>query len=320
MKHIYETEYSSKFIRPQTTVTTRSVVTEESKATSGFGSNNSVSPLELNVLEDRKLYQNTLSHEMHSRQSSIINRPQTDVIHRAVMERSGYWGENTSLSKAQKDSAEPIATTNAVTFKKTQSSHERFWKIDKQLIGKKEANSFTRQHIFAPKSVESEYVSTEHTAYMGKQINRGISIPNNTVIEDSGFSKSTFPTKSSVVPLSDISPSDLHPIELKRMKYRNTIEYQNLFNPNPYVSINHLNYQPTNTIKERARTAMPMTRKGNSGYCSNSIVHAGPPGDPKTFKTGKTESSKAFKNPELGFRGHIQATPNVMEKSGFWGN
>ena len=313
MFSIYETEYSSKFVhRPSTTAVTRSFIDNPIQ-------NNPIST-QNTISEDKSIFQTSSTHEHFSKNSSIVNKKLDVPIQRAVMEKSGYWGDSSQISKPSKENIEKMVTTSTLTYKKNETTHERYWKIDQSLIGKKESNSYTKQHVFIPKKSETDYISTNHVSFKGTFPKPSVSIPNSTVVEDSGFSKAAFPTKNSTLPLSDISPNDLHPIELKRLKYRNTTEFQNLYNPNPYISINHLSYQKNNITTDRAKTAIPMIRKGTSGYCSNSIVHAGPPGDARTFKTGKTENKKVFKNPELGFRGHIQATPNVMERSGFWGH
>lgn len=325
-------------------------------AGSGFSSNNHVSPLELTELGEREVYKMTQTHAAHSKDSTITTLMAPKPIVRAAMERSGYWHEpppNVLYDSPQKrvDSQrerelnashlDPLtlkrmtthnaidgenhgagpnwgSTTTSTAFHKVETPHERYWKTDRSLIGKKEPNAFTRQHITIPEEPVDEQISVTQKTFQRPPKSRDISFPNRTVMEQSGFSKAAIPTQNHYMPLSDVTAGDLHPIAVQRLKKKNTPEYQNLFDPDPYKSTAQISYLQPQSTKSRALTSTTNVRHGGTGYNSNTTVIAGPPGDARTYKTGKTEQHKKFKDPELGFRGRTQQTANVVERSGYW--
>ena len=211
------------------------------------------------------------------------------------------------------------STTYGAAYTKHRSNHDRYWETDRSLIGKKEQNGFTRQHLTIHEDNIADMRSTTHAVHCEQPLKRPAKIPQRTVLESSGFARSEFPTMSRYTPLSDISASQLHPVEVDKLRHKDTTKYQNLYNPNPYVSTAHISYQDPAAVT-RATTAVTTVRRGPSGYGHNEHVTAGAPGDHRTFVTGKTTYYKGFKDPQLGFRGRREMTANVVERSGFWGS
>ena len=192
--------------------------------------------------------------------------------------------------------------------------------MNRDLIGKKEVDAFSWQHLLIPEDPIDDQTSTCHACVPPPQT-RGVSIPSRTVIEHSGYTNAKIPTITHPAEMSEYTPDQLSPIEVQNMRRKNTTEYQNLTNHDPYKSIAQISYQwPSRTnTGERAATAVTIRRGAATGYNANSTTTAGAPGDPRTFKTGKTEAMKKFKDPQLGFKGRNAAqVPNVVEKSGYW--
>lgn len=321
---------------------------------SGFSDNAHVSPLELNKISDKDTWVST-SHAAHSQFSTVYTLMQPHETKRSTMEKSGYWNEGEpgilyqtpyqrsesvktrsltansisdhtlkQIAKKNAIDAENFgngpewgSTTSGTAYHKHESSHDRFWKTKRELIGKKEQNGFTRQHLTINETPIVDSISTTHATYTPPDVRKKPHIPNRTVVEQSGFTNSSIPIIGKTLPLSDVTADELHPTEVNRLKHKNTPEYQNLFNPDPFVSTSQISYQQP--ARERAVTATTI-RRGPSGYGHNETITAGVPGDARTFKTGITETTDKFQDPELGFRGRKQLTANVVERSGFWGS
>ena len=319
---------------------------------SGFSGNGHVSPLLLNKIDDSEKWVSS-SHAAHSQNSTVFSLMQPRAMSRSTMERSGYWNEpepgslnQTPFQRAQNKKSREInptlypeqtlkqmakknsveaenggngpewgSTTSGQAFQKHESSHDRYWKTKKELIGKKEHNGFTRQHLTINETPIAEQVSTAHSSYRPPPQPKGPVIPSNTIVEASGFTRSQKPTINHTRLLSDVTADQLHPTELNRLKHKNTPEYQNLYNPDPWISTAHISYQVP--VKERAATAKTV-RRATTGYGHNENVTAGIPGDARTFKTGVSETMKKFTDPHEKLRAQPPMVPNVVERSGFW--
>lgn len=348
----WTTTYSSSYTRPNTTQSRFTFPELRSNEITGFSSNNRVSPLDLAPLDDKSIYGTTSSHAAHSELSTIKTLMKPKPISQSVMEHSGFWREpepnvlydSPTMRKKNEREREinasyldpltlkriahknPIdgensgagprwgSTTNRTAYARYDNSHDRYWKIDKSLIGPKDENGFTRQHLTIGEKPIDEQTSTMKASYRNPPRITTAEIPNRTVMERSGFSNSSSPTINRKMMLSDVSANDLHPIEVSRLKHKNTPEYQNLYFPDPYVTTNQVSYRnPT-----RAMTAAASIRRGNTGYNSNETVIVGAPGDPRYHKTGKSETTKKFKDPATLRNNNIQQTPNIVERSGYW--
>lgn len=371
LESFYTTTYSSSYSRPQTTSTkTRSFNTSNGSMntanssssyarpmTSGYSTNNHVSPLDLAPLKDRKDYRDSFSHECFCPESSIKTLMRDRPIARAAMERSGYWNEPlpnvlyespamrvTSARERTSNAANldpltlkrmtkqnPIDGENngagpewgSTTYNKAYVQHEsnqsKYWKMDHSLIGKKEPDAFTREHLTIPQKPVDDQISTYKASYRNPIRPRAPNVPNRTVMERSGYTASIVPTINHAAPLSDVTADDLHPIEVHNLKYRNTPEYQNLFDPDPYKSTHQVSYKSPRRTVERALTSRDNISRAETGYDRNETIHAGAPGDPRYFKTGKTEVMKKYTDPTQALRSrNINARPNVMERSGYW--
>ncbi|KAK8890566.1 hypothetical protein M9Y10_035343 [Tritrichomonas musculus] len=324
---------------------------------SGYSTNNHVSPLELAPRQDRKDYLDSYSHECFCPESSIKTLMRERPIVRAAMERSGYWNEPMpnvlyesparritsarertinaknldplTLKRITKEN--PIdgenhgagpewgSTTYNQAYREYESNNSKFFKTDRNLIGKKEPDAFTRNHLTIPQKPVDEQISTYTASYRKPPVLTSINIPNRTVMERSGYTGSLIPTMNKTVPLSDVTADDLHPIEVSKLKKVNTPEYQNLFDPDPFKSTYQISYQSPRRQIDRCLTAVSNVRHANTGYDSNETIHAGPPGDPRYFKTGKTEVMRKYKDPTEALRSrNMNARPNVMERSGYW--
>lgn len=352
----YATTYSTSYSRPKTTQTRSTFPELRGNDVSGFSSNNHVSPLDLAPLNETSIYGTTTSHSSHSENSTIKSLMKPKPMIRAVMEHSGFWNEpepnilyespamrvKANLERERNAAyLDPLtlkrmahknqidgenkgagpkwgSTTYGQAYTNHETNQQRYWKVDRSLIGPKDATSFTREPLTLPETPIDEQQSIMKTSYQRPQRKQNIEIPNRTVLEPSGFTNSVIPTMNRKIALSDVSPDDLHPIEVSRLKTKNTTEYQNLFNPDPYKSVSHVSYQAPNRITQRAMTAATPIRRGATGYNSNETVIAGPPGDPRYHKTGKTETTKKFKDPSTLRNNSISTTPNVVERSGYW--
>ena len=352
----WSTTYSSSYTRPNTTQSRCTFPELRSNDISGFSSNNRVSPLDLAPLDDKSIYGTTSSHAAHSEVSTIKTLMKSKPITHAVMEHSGFWREpepnvlydSPTMRKKNEREREvnasyldpltlkrmahknPIdgenngagprwgSTTNRTAYSRYENSHDRYWKTDRNLIGPKDENSFTRQHVTIGEKPIDEQTSTMKASYRMPPRIVSAEIPNRTVMEQSGFSNSVSPTMNRKMMLSDVSTNDLHPIEVSRLKHKNTPEYQNLYYPDPYMSTNQVSYRNPIRTMQRAMTATASIRRGNTGYNSNETITVGAPGDPRYHKTGKSETTKKFKDPATLRNHDVQQTPNIVERSGYW--
>jgi hypothetical protein len=212
------------------------------------------------------------------------------------------------------------STTYNTAYHEHESNQSRFWKTDRKLIGKREPDGYTRQHITIPKEPIDEQASIYTTSYRAPAVRTDITIPNRTKMEQSGFTYSSKPTQNKTVPLSEISADDLPSLTIHRMKHKNTPEYQNLFDPDPYKTIQEISYKPPPRTIERALKPGAPVSKGTTGYDSNETIHAGPPGDPRWARTGETEYRVKYTDKTIPLRAQIAETacPNKMERSGYW--
>lgn len=322
----------------------------------GYGSNNHVSPLELAELKERELYKTTTTHATHSDDSSVNAMMKPKPLQRSIMERSGFWNEpqrnilyesphervNTIRTRSLRPEVpaltlkrlkvvDPVqyenngkgpewgSTTHNASYIKHTTPHERYWKMDRKLIGRPEGNAFTKNHLTVSMKPVDDMISTCHRDYTKKDLTRGINIPSRTILEASGFSRSEKPTHNKTVPLSDVTAADLPPQTVSKMKLNDTPQYQNLFNPDPWISTCHVSYKDPNIYYTQERSfENKEIQKTLSGYGHNETVKVGAPGDARGFKTGKTTYRVSYKDPELGFRGHVQKNANVVERSGYW--
>lgn len=322
---------------------------------SGYSSNAHVSSLLLNKLDDNDQFLST-SHAHHSKYSTIFTLMEPRPTVQSTMERSGYWNEpepgavtktpaQRSMEMKTRDiqSAVPPnslkilkrknpveaenggkgpewgSTTTGSTYVKHESNHDRYWKTNRDLIGKKEADSFTRQHLTINQPAIVDQISTTHDTYRHPPVRGSPVIPNRTAIEQSGYTYSQIPTSNKTRPLSDKTAADLHPTEVARLKRVNTPEYQNLYNPDPWVSTHQISFQPQPKTRS-VGTAIGPTRRGISGFCTNETVTAGAPGDARMFETGISEMKDKYRDPHIKLRSMPQLTANVVERSGYWGN
>ncbi|OHT10756.1 hypothetical protein TRFO_19891 [Tritrichomonas foetus] len=368
LESFYTTTYASAYQRPKTTSsatarsvngnTSRSITTSNTILTTGYSTNNHVSPLELAPLSDRKDYRDSHSHEVYCPESSITTLMRDRPIVRAAMERSGYWNEplpnvlyESPAMRAQTARERTITASNldpltlrrmtkhnpidgenggagpdwgSTTYNKAfiehESNHSRYWRTDRNLIGKREPDAFTRNHLTIPQKPVDDQISTYTASYRKPPTAKEITIPNRSVMERSGYTASVVPTINKAALLSDVTADDLHPIEVNKLKHVNTPEYQNLFEPDPYKSMSEVTFTPPARTIERALDSKDNVRHGRTGYGANETVRAGPPGDPRYYKTGKTEEMKSFKDPTPVIRARTNHSirPNVMERSGYW--
>jgi hypothetical protein len=138
-------------------------------------------------------------------------------------------------------------------------------------------------------------------------------------MERSGFTYSRIPTQNKAVLLSDVRPEELPSLTIHRIKHRNTPEFQNLYEPDPYKTTHQISYRTPGRSVERALVAGAPIRRGGTGYNSNETMHAGPPGDTRESQTGITEFQAKYTDPMPTLRSReITACPNVMERSGYW--
>jgi hypothetical protein len=324
---------------------------------SGYASNHHVSPLDLETRPDRQDYQVSHSNATHTSEASLFGLMTPKPIVRAAMEKSGYWTEPLPNviyeSPAQREitaretrvnaaGLDPItlkrmtrhnaidaenkgagpdwgSTTYSTAYHQHPSNHDRYWQTDRTLIGKREPDAFTRQHITIPKDPVDEQESIYTTSYRAPQQSREIHIPDRVVMERSGFTYSSIPIQNRNVPLSDVNPDDLPSLTRHRIKHRNTPEYQNLYEPNPYKTTHEVSYKPPLRTIERALTPGAAIKRGATGYDSNETMHVGIPGDPRRTNTGITEFQGKYVDPMPGIRARgITGCPNVMERSGYW--
>jgi hypothetical protein len=207
------------------------------------------------------------------------------------------------------------STTNRATFTEHPTALDRFRTTDWQLVGAKDATSYTHQRVFVPEEPVTDSVSTTQASYVKPARDREITIPNRTVMDKSGFQTAAIPTKTENVPMADHSPSDLPATVVAELKKKNTPEYQNLYEPNPYKSTQQISYTAPGP---RAYTTDMGWRRGPTGYLMNSRVIAGAPGDPRYHRTGESTTAASFGDPEAKRERNLGQVPNVVERSGYW--
>ena len=375
LESFYTTTYASSYTRPNTSwpLNSRSVGTGNatfsqqpstarpgtSVITTGYSTNNHVSPLELEPLTDRRDYRDSHSHEVFCPESSIKTLMRSRPLARAAMERSGYWNEplpdtlyesphtrvvNDKIRAVTAANLDPItlrrmtkenpingenhgagpawgSTTHNQAYVEHESNHSKFWRTDRSLIGKREPDAFTRNHLTIPQKPVGDQISEYTDRYRKPPLVRDIVVPTRTVMERSGFTGSIVPLVNHGAPLTDKTVEDLHPIEVNKMRHVNTPDYQNLFEPNPYKSMMEVTHQPPPRTIDRAIENNSNIAHGRTGYGANETVTAGAPGDPRYHKTGKTEEMRAYKDPTTTLRSRgINIRANVMERSGYWAN
>jgi hypothetical protein len=352
----WTSEYTAKYTRPQTTIGHGDRGTTRRRDT-GYASNEHVSPVDLAPREDRQDYQTTHCHETHNPDSSVMSLLKPKAMVRAAMERSGYWREpmpnvlydspaarvvEVRERRANAASLDPItlkrmthhnaidgensgagpewgSTTYGTAYHEHESNQSRYWKTDRSLIGKREPDAYTRQHVTVPRDPVDEQVSVYTTSYRPPPQGRDIHVPNRVVMERSGFTYSSIPTHNNARPLSDVTADDLPSLTIHRMKHKNTPEYQNLLDPDPYKTTDQISYRRPERTADRALTAGYQVRRGATGYNSNETIHAGPPGDPRWAQAGITEFQDKYVDPTPTIRSRgIKGCPNVMERSGYW--
>jgi hypothetical protein len=212
------------------------------------------------------------------------------------------------------------STTSGTVYHEHESNQSRFWKTDRSLIGKREPDGYTRQHLTIPQAPVDEQKSIYTTSYRKPPVRTDITIPNRTVLEKSGFTWSSKPTQNRMVPLSEVVADDLPSLTIHKLKHVNTPEYQNLYDPEPYKSTQTISYKPPPRTIYRALTANSQYQRCTTGYDSNETIHAGPPGDPRWVKTVNTEYMDKYTDPIVPLRTQRAQTacPNKMERSGYW--
>ena len=359
IESFYTTEYASHYTRPKT-MQTRSIHPMAAKRNSGYGSNNHVSPLELEVLPDRTPYRTSSSHESFCPESSLEALRNPPPLRRAAMERSGYWNEpmpnvlydsparrietarEREITAAHLDPLtlkrmthqNPIdgenngagpnwgSTTYNAAYQQAESNQSKFFKMDRSLIGKREPDAFSREHILIPEDPVDEQASIYKTTYTKPKLNKEIKIPDRVAMERSGYTYSTIPTLTKDVLLSDVTADELPSLTIHKMKHQNPTEFHNLYDPDPWKSEYTVGYQPPVHTIDRAIDDPNQLSKATTGYDRNETVKVGPPGDPRWAKVGKTDYTKRFKDPTPTMRTRSMETvcPNVMERSGYWAN
>jgi hypothetical protein len=345
-----------KYTPPDVTVGCGSKPTR--RIDTGYASNNNVGPLELAPRQDRTDYRTTHSHQVHCEESSVMELLKPRPIARAAMEKSGYWREPepnvvydspakrevsfrerydhaaslhpTTLKKMGKHNAidaENVgagpdwgSTTYGTHYREHEPNQSKFWRLDRNLIGKREPDAYTRQHVFVPQDPVDEQVSIYTTSYQKPAVRTDITIPTRTVMEQSGFTYSSKPTQNKTLPLSTVTAEDLPSLTLNRLKHKNTPDFQNLSDPEPYKSTQQVSYKPPPRTIERALKPGAPVARGATGYESNERVRAGPPGDPRWARTGETEYQDNYTDQTVPLRASFRRRTNVnkMERSGYW--
>jgi hypothetical protein len=350
----FSTTYGDSYSRPRATTGGSPPLA----ASSGFGVNNQLSPLALAPDLDPTRYTPT-SHVLHSATSSVHAMRSSDPIARAAMERSGFWHDpapnllydspakrvdsqrarelnashldpltlrrlrHTNPIEAENGGAGPKwgSTTMATTFSEPPPSHARFQKLDRHLIGNREPTCFTRQHVTLPAGPQDPLRSSSQDSYPWHAIGREVRIPDRTAMEPSGFSGAVIPTHTTACKLTEVVPEKLPRMTIAELKRKNPPEYQNLFNPDPYRSVQQISFRdPNNGVApvDRMLTPGTLVKRGATGYGSNERVIAGPPGDPREFVTGHPTMVEHFRDPADVREAGAEQVPNVVERSGYW--
>jgi hypothetical protein len=345
-----------KYTPPDVTVGTGSKPTH--RIDTGYASNNRVGPLELAERPDRTDYRTTHSHQVHCEDSSVLELLKPKPIARAAMEKSGYWREPEAnvlydspakrevTARARYDNADGLpattlkrmahhnaidaenrgagpdwgSTTYNTSYREYEPNQSKFWRIDRSLIGKREPDGYTRQHVTVPQEPVDVQASIYTTSYQKPAVRTDITIPTRTVMEKSGFTYSSKPTQNKSLPLSNVTADDLPSLTLNRLKHKNTPDYQNLSDPEPYKSTQQVSYKPPpRTIERALKPGAPIAR-GGTGYDSNETVRAGPPGDPRWARTPETEYQDKYTDQTVPLRASFRRRTNVnkMERSGYW--
>ena len=78
---------------------------------------------------------------------------------------------------------------------------------------------------------------------------RPIHIPSNVAVERSGFTDAAIPTHNRTRPVSDVTADDIHYTEVARLRRKDPIEYQNLSNHSPYMTVSQIAYQNPHAMR-----------------------------------------------------------------------
>jgi hypothetical protein len=211
------------------------------------------------------------------------------------------------------------STTYATHYVLHPTPQDAFRGANLQLIGTKEPNSYSRQHLTVRADRLEEPRTVYQASYGPRARSREIVFPSQTVMDSSGFAKSAFPTQTRDRPLADATAEQLHPVQVQELRTRNTPEFLNLSHPSAYRSTYGVSYGDPRALQARSATALP-ARAGQTGYLENNTVTVGSPGAPWARATGLTEYQDRYVDQQLGFRGRKQQDPNIVERSGYWTN
>jgi hypothetical protein len=136
-------------------------------------------------------------------------------------------------------------------------------------------------------------------------------------MERSGFTAATVPTRTDAVALANIAPENLPPAALARMRRTNTVEYQNLYEPDPYRSVQQVSYRDPCGGKSRIEPGGCVSR-GGTGFGSNTARSVGSPEDPRTHRTETSTTKTHYRHPDDVRGPPTEQVPNVVEHSGYW--
>ena len=349
---IYATTYSSSYTDPRAQTRAPSAAVQPSGT--GFAKNSRMSPLSS---APGAFDGDTTSHSAFSERSSLNGVRSDRQVGQAIMEKSGYSRETGNIfgdsparrAEAQREreinashldpvtykrmqKSDPIAaenggagpawgsTASSAAFTRQETAHERFARIDRDLIGQKQENGYTREKMLVGQERISDDISTMKAEYVRPERPPVGDIPNRTVMQSSGYAHAETPTIGKKTVLADASPDELSAVQLQRLKQTNTPEYTNVFHPDPYASVAKATFQDPEQLRERGVPEFSQVRKVRTGYDANEHVTVGAPGDARTHKTGKTEKMKTMRDPETLKTRDTGVMPNVVQRSGYWGS
>ena len=347
---IYTTTYSSSYIDPRASVRTSTFAS--SPTSSGFATNSRMSPLSNPPSGFRA---DTTSHSDFSERSSINGMRVDRPLARATMEKSGYSRESgnpfgdspTRRLEAQREReinasyldpitlkrmqrADPIeaenggagpqwgSTTSSAAYTWQETAHDRFAKIDRTMIGEKQENGYTREHVLVPQDRVVDDVSTMRASYVKPERPVPGNIPNRTVMQSSGYAHSEVPMIGKKTVLSPAGPDELSAVQLQRLKQTNTPEYTNVFHPDPYESLAKATFQNPEQFRDRSPDTFEDIRKVSTGYAANEERTVGAPGDYRDHRTGVTEKMMSMRDPGTLRTRDTGMMPNVVQRSGYW--
>jgi hypothetical protein len=345
----YVSTYAAHYSRPQTGMP----VFSRAALGSGFSGNNRISVYQLEELPDSRKPV-TSSQAYHCEASSLNALRNPKPVVRGLVEHSGYWTSEPKTDRigcsakedrrvehereaamqgihpkilarirhhsqieAENGGAGPRwgSTTHGATYGVHDTSRDRWRAMDRGLIGQKEPDAFTRQRPSIPTDLLEEPVSVAKRDFVAPPRTRDLTFPSRTVMTPSGFSTSERPLVSRYTLLSDVNLSELHPVTVKRIRQKDPVEYHKILEPNPYKSSYQVTFQ---SPKQRGVVTAEVAR-GYTGYCRNEWTQAGAPGDPSTFKVGRTITEKHYKDPATLRTRDVGQVPNVIDRSGYWG-